>query len=130
AGVADAALLLDRLDAAGIPRGLLSDFPIERKMRIIGLPDGWACKLSSEDVGYLKPHRLPFEAVCDAMEVEPQNILYVGNSYSYDVIGSKNIGMRAAHLASREKKGSIADITFSDYTKLEEWLFSRNADLK
>ncbi|AFG38014.1 HAD family hydrolase [Spirochaeta africana] len=116
---------LQQLDDAGIPRGLLSDFPVKRKMDIVGLPDGWACKLSSEDVGYLKPHPAPFRAVCTELGVQPEHVLYVGNSYSYDVIGSKNAGMWAAHLCRKPRKDSIADVTFSDYTELGEWLFSR-----
>ena len=121
---------LARLDAAGIPRGLLSDFPVLRKMDIVGLPDGWACKLSSENIGYLKPHPAPFQAVCIELGVQPQQVLYVGNSYAYDVVGAKSVGMWAAHLSSSPRKDSIADVTFSDYTELGEWLFSRINEAK
>lgn len=116
---------LDRLDDAGIPRGLLSDFPIDRKIKLVGLSQGWVCKVSSEEVGFLKPHAKPFQAVCEAVQLPPENILYVGNSYSYDVVGAKNSGLWAAHLARKPVKESIADVTFRDYFELGEWLFDR-----
>lgn len=113
-----------RLDKEGIPRGLLSDFPVKRKLDIIGLGEGWSCSMSTEEVGYLKPDVRPFHAAAAEIGVAPENILYVGNSYAYDVIGARAAGMKAAHLSGKTYKDSIADFTFTDYSQLEGWVFS------
>ncbi|GAB6091332.1 HAD family hydrolase [Spirochaeta dissipatitropha] len=115
---------LHRLDKEGIPRGLLSDFPVKRKLDIIGLGEGWSCSMSTEEIGYLKPDIRPFHAAADEIGIPADRILYVGNSYSYDVLGAKAAGMQAAHLSRKTYKDSIADFTFTDYSQLEGWVFS------
>ncbi len=117
---------LDHLTAAGIRTGLLSDFPVQRKLKIIGMDRDWDCILSSEDVGYLKPRIESFTEVCKRLNLPPDHILYVGNSYSYDVIGAKNTGMLAAHVAAKPVSGTKADVTIADYYQLDTWLFDRD----
>ena len=55
-----------------------------------------------------------------AMELEPSQILYVGNSIHFDVRGANNAGMKSAIIASPlkrifSKKIKEADISFSNY---------------
>jgi putative hydrolase of the HAD superfamily len=109
---------VQRLSEAGYQVAVTSDFPVERKLERLGLDDLFDCRLWTEESGYLKPHPEPFLQLAACLGVEPTEVLYVGNSYEYDVIGAKNAGMYAAHLSRRPPADSVADITFSDYRTL------------
>lgn len=109
---------LQALRIAGYRIGALSDFPVVTKLELFGIADLWDCVLSSEDTGYLKPHPEPFRRLAELLEAEPHRILYVGNSYRYDVLGARAAGMRTAHLARRPPRDSLADLTVSRWDEL------------
>jgi HAD superfamily hydrolase (TIGR01549 family) len=46
-------------------------------------------------VGYEKPHPAIFEAALRTMLARPEESLYVGDVYSVDYVGARNIGMQA-----------------------------------
>jgi putative hydrolase of the HAD superfamily len=113
------------LKAKNLLIGALSDFPIEKKLEHLGVAHlvNWAgC---TEMSGYLKPHPAPFEYVSERIKVPLNQILYVGDSYTKDIIGAHNAGMYTALLLphARGKKSKerypLADILFSDYEELE-----------
>jgi putative hydrolase of the HAD superfamily len=93
--------MLDDLQAREIPMGVMSDFPIRGRLQDLGVGDYWKIAFSSEDTGYLKPHRKPFEWISELLHVPIEKILYVGNSFQYDVLGAKSVGMMAAHVAKK-----------------------------
>lgn len=99
---------------------LLSDFPPSQKGDIWGLIPYCDMILGSEEIGALKPSKYPFGIMANALELEPSQILYVGNSVKFDVRGAKNAGMKSAIIASPlkrifSKKIKEADISFSNY---------------
>lgn len=112
--------VIKSIQALGLKTAVMSDFPIGRKLNYFGLENMWDVAVSSEESGYLKPDSRPFLNLSEKLGVPPQEIIYVGNSYSYDVLGSKNVGMIAGHLSPNEKDGSIADFTFSSYSDFIE----------
>jgi putative hydrolase of the HAD superfamily len=116
---------LDRLRRAGIKLALLSDFPPEQKLRNLGLDGMWDLVLCSEVLGALKPDPRPFEELVRRLGLSPGQILYVGNSVSYDIRGAKAAGLRAA-LVSPLRKGRNrtggADFCFRDYRKLAQYV--------
>ena len=57
--------------------------------------------VSSEDVAAYKPHVSIFSAVSDALGVPLTEIVYVGDSRTADVIGSKHAGMHSAWINRR-----------------------------
>jgi putative hydrolase of the HAD superfamily len=112
----------------GLTLGLLSDFPPENKLINLGLGGLWDVVLCSETTGRIKPDPRPFLALAEKMGLPPERILYVGNSVSYDVIGAKKTGMKAALVSSplrknRRKNGS-ADFVFSDYRQLYTYVLN------
>ncbi|MBB6482242.1 HAD family hydrolase [Spirochaeta isovalerica] len=109
-------MVIESIRAMGLKTAVLSDFPIGRKLEYFGLENLWDVELSSEETGYLKPHKRPFEVLSERLGVSPKEVIYVGNSYSYDVTGSKSAGMISGHLSSSERDGTIADFTFSSYS--------------
>ncbi len=117
---------IERMKAGGLRIAVSSDFPVERKLKQLGLDDLFECSLWSEESGYLKPHPEPFLALAECIGEDPSNILYVGNSYEYDIVGAKAVGMRTAHLRRRPVPNSVADVTFRDYRQLAEWVEEKN----
>lgn len=107
--------VIEELRLRGIKLALLSDFPVYPKLRLLGLEGYWEAEISTEDVGYLKPNPEPFLAAAAAVEEESRDCLYVGNNYSYDVVGAKGVGMKTAHLTKRPYNNSLADFSFPTY---------------
>ncbi len=108
---------LAALRERGAQLGVLSDMPPEAKLRGMGL-GGFACAVTSEAAGYLKPNPEPFLYVADLMGVRPERILYVGNHYRYDIAGASAVDMLTAHHACRPERHSRADLTFRRYDSL------------
>ncbi len=52
----------------------------------------------SGDVGVGKPDARVFQATIDALGLEPDRILHVGDSAFYDVAGAAAVGMQAVHM--------------------------------
>ncbi len=99
--------LLQWLQQQAMPLAALSDFPVSHKLETLGVAQFFSCNLSSEDTGYLKPHKAPFIALAQAMGVAPEEILYVGNSYRKDVEGAAAVGMGTVLIGSLPKHVSV-----------------------
>jgi putative hydrolase of the HAD superfamily len=108
---------IEELRAAGLKTAVLSDFPIGRKLEYLGLEGLWDCRLASQESGYLKPRIEPFLMLSECLGERPEHIVYIGNSYEYDIVGASNAGMRTAHLVKRPVNGK-ADISFANYRDL------------
>jgi putative hydrolase of the HAD superfamily len=110
------------LRALGLKLGLLSDYPVEDKLGFLGLRGPWITSFCSEDTGYLKPHRNPFQRLSRDLGVEPRRILYVGDSISFDVRGAAAAGMRTALVGRRDP---AADLCFNSYDCLVDMVQER-----
>jgi putative hydrolase of the HAD superfamily len=119
---------LGALSKAGLKLGLLSDFPPKQKLEYLGFASPWDAVCCSEEVGQLKPASRPFEELARAMGLKSERLLYVGNSLSYDVIGAKKVGMKAALICSplravlQWKGRARADFVFHDYRQLVKYV--------
>ena len=118
---------LKRLKNAHLKLGILSDFPLETKLKNLGLSGFWDAAVCSETVGALKPDPAPFLELARALNSPPDRILYVGNSAAYDIAGAKNVGMAAALIKPFFKKNrrNNADFIFSRYQKLYDYVLGR-----
>jgi len=111
---------LEALKKAGFKMGLMSDFPPERKLEYLGISGFWDVVQCSEYSGVIKPHPLSFNKLAEAMSLPPENILYIGNSHSYDIRGAAGVGMKTAWLKPvlSEKKDPKPDFSFTNYRQL------------
>jgi len=110
-----------KLKKNNIKIALLSDFLVEQKQDVWGILPHCDVAMSCENVGALKPSPFPFIALSKALEVQPEKILYVGNSVDYDAVGAKSVGMKTALIHNKlipQKKSEYVDIFFSDYRQL------------
>jgi putative hydrolase of the HAD superfamily len=124
---------LDDLRKNGVTLGLLSDFPPETKLKNLKISEYWDAVVCSEQTGYLKPDTAAFLEMAKRMGAAPEQILYVGNSVSYDVVGAHKAGMKAAlvrtapFIPMREKRPyaeSKADFIFSGYRQLRDYVLN------
>lgn len=99
----DVRTTLELLKARGIKLAALSDFPIERKLQALGVADLMDYSACAEESGYLKPHPAPFLYMCRKMGVEPQKVLYVGDSCRKDMVGASRVGMSTCLIAPAAK---------------------------
>jgi putative hydrolase of the HAD superfamily len=118
---------LSAFKAKGLKLGLLSDFPPDQKLTNLGLDGLWDAVLCSEKTGRLKPDPRSFLELARKLGATPERILYVGNSVRYDVVGSKNVGMKTALVAPFLLKKFIkpadnATFVFSDYRQLTKYV--------
>ena len=120
--------LLDRLRAKGYKLGALSDFPCERKLELLGLADKFDVAMTSEETGFVKPDRAAFDLMAQRLAVPNGEILYVGNSESYDVQGARSAGMRTALISRKRNIRSAADLVFYDWSALELYISNQAAD--
>ena len=109
-----------RLKEAGFKIGILSDFPPEQKGSVWDILPLCDVALDSEAVGALKPSRIPFLKLAEALNTPCERILYVGNSKAYDIAGASAVGMKTAYIVNPlvsffRKKPPYADISFSNY---------------
>jgi len=118
-------LVIEDLKRRGVKLGVLSDFPVKEKLKFLHIDGVWDYEYSSEEVGYLKPNPEPFHHMAEALGCTPENIIYVGNHYDYDIVGASDAGMKTAYLSKR-KNNPLPDITFSKYTDFIPKLKSLN----
>lgn len=110
------AATLARLREDGLRLGIVSDSPfVRKKLAALGLTAGWGGVVSADEAGALKPNPEPFLLVLKRLQVEPEEVLFVGNSYAHDVVGAHRVGMRAAHLTRRPVSAGVAAVSFPNY---------------
>lgn len=123
----DSIELIKDLKKQGFKIALLSDFPPEQKGEIWGIKNICDVILGTEQIGALKPSTMPFHIMAEKLGISEEEILYVGNSHQYDIIGAKNANMKTAWLlypiqSFFGKKSKIADINFCHFKQLRKIL--------
>ena len=92
----------------GVRMGVVSNttnprFMKENEMQAAGLKPYFEFAIYSSDTPYRKPHPSIFELAIENLNMKPEEILFVGDNISMDVIGAKNVGMKSAWI-NRERK--------------------------
>ncbi|MCX5770597.1 MAG: HAD family hydrolase [Candidatus Hydrogenedentes bacterium] len=100
-GADEARVLLDRLRGR-YRLGLVSNYPdgaaIRASLDKVKLAEYFESVVVSGDIGYCKPHPLPFSRSAAELGVAPGEIVFVGDNWLADVQGAKRAGMQAVHL--------------------------------
>jgi len=78
----------------------------------------------SEEVGHLKPDRRIFEYAAEKAGSRPDQLLYVGDSHSSDILGGSQSGWKTAWYTQNEAEPAshIADFTFHHFSQLVQAL--------
>jgi putative hydrolase of the HAD superfamily len=91
--------LLDSLHDRGLKTGLVSNafdpgWLLHRDLEQMGLGERLDVAVFSSEVGRRKPDESIFRAALQALEVEPEDALFVGDRRYEDVRGAKELGMK------------------------------------
>lgn len=65
-----------------------------QKLETLGIKDLFHCIVLSEEVGIRKPDPRIFWKATTSLDMEPEECLYVGDSYGTDILGAKKAGMQ------------------------------------
>jgi 2-haloalkanoic acid dehalogenase type II len=106
----DAPALLAGLLAQGLRLGIISNWSADltEYLERQGLAMYFEAIIASEAVGSAKPHREIFLKGLTAMGCSPREAVHVGDDYWADVVGAREIGMRAV-LIDRDGEDPHAD---------------------
>ena len=117
----EAPAVLADLRQRGLRLGLLTNAyaPMwlrDRELARVGLaPELFHARVSTADVGYLKPHPAAFQAVLDALDVAPQEAVFVGDNLYADIGGAQNVGMKAIlRIGADHVAGTANDLSGPD----------------
>jgi HAD superfamily hydrolase (TIGR01549 family) len=88
--------------------GLISNFDDSETGHLImadtGIRDLFDAVIISADTGYRKPNPLIFKQILELMRLQPEDILFVGDTPHDDVLGSKGVGMHSAWIRTRNHR--------------------------
>ncbi|GII59498.1 hydrolase [Planotetraspora thailandica] len=96
----DSLAALDGL-AADYRQAVLSNSSLsyqDRKLRILGVRDHFEAVLCAAELGVSKPEAAAFHAACDALNLDPGEVLYVGNEPDIDAGGAVAAGLAGVWL--------------------------------
>ena len=96
-----------------------------KKIEVLGLEQYSDIFIISEEVGVMKPHPKVFDLATEKSSTSRGHILYVGDSYSSDIIGGKNAGWKTAWytaFVTEIKKDQTADFLFDQFPHLIDYL--------
>jgi putative hydrolase of the HAD superfamily len=90
--------LLDFLSRRGIKMGVLSDYPPELKLHALGVAGRFSVVLCATDpeIGLFKPHPRGFLVAAARWQVDPSEVLVVGDRPDADAAGAAAAGMPCA----------------------------------
>ena len=109
----DALPVLDELRRAGIRIGLVSNGARDLAEFVVHHGLDVDAAVGSRAHGKTKPHETIFRAALDALGVEPEEAVMVGDSIEDDIEGARALGMRAL-LVDREGRYPDAPDALSD----------------
>jgi HAD superfamily hydrolase (TIGR01549 family) len=101
--------LLRFLTRRGLQIGVLSDYPADAKLRALGL-DGWFSVVlcsSDPEIGALKPDPRGFLAACERWQLDPGEVLVVGDRFDVDAAGADAAGMPSVIIGRQPRIESI-----------------------
>lgn len=125
----EVAEVLAHLRAQGLQLGIITNafHPIwmrDRELQGHGLsPNLFACRVSSADVGHLKPHPATFETTMARLGIIANEGVFIGDNLAADIGGAQGVGMKAvlrirAETPPKEPDGIVPDAIINNLQDL------------
>lgn len=104
-GIEDLFKTLDLLDIkyAALSNSSFTQSTLKYELEEYGLYPNFEFILSSCDYCIRKPNKIIFDLAQRKLDVDPENIWFIGDSYKYDIEGSKNAGMQPIWYNSKNR---------------------------
>ena len=112
--------LIDSLCEKGIMIAVCTDLTAHiqhRKLIALGLSDDIFCLVTSEEAGREKPASEMFALCLEKLGLPAEEVCYIGDNYSKDIVGAKACGMKAIWFHPEKPAGQ-------QYREIEETLLS------
>lgn len=107
---------LEQVHSQGVKIAVFSDFPLAGKLQTLGIDELVDYAHSTEESGYLKPSAKAFSFLLDRLQVDPSQVLYMGDSYTKDCCGAKQAGMHSCLITKNTHKSfPEADLVVSSW---------------
>jgi HAD superfamily hydrolase (TIGR01549 family) len=112
--------LLEELRAQGLHLSMISNMMLPGKLLIEKLRESAILQYFdtvtiSSNIGFIKPHREIFLRTLRKDKLEPANTLFVGDTYSQDVLGARAVGMKTVWLHHVRRPSTLVDGPAPDY---------------
>ncbi|MFE7469507.1 HAD family hydrolase [Streptomyces sp. NPDC057499] len=94
--------------AGGYRHAVLSNSSIrnqDHKLRVLGVRDRFEAVVCAVELGVSKPEAGAFHAACEALDLEPGEVAYVGDEPDIDAAGAAAAGLRGIWLDRKERGG-------------------------
>jgi len=121
--------LLQDVRAMRIPTAIVTDLTAQiqfRKIVYFGLDHYFDYIVTSEEAGFDKPHRGPFEIALEKINVVNQNVWFVGDNPINDIQGAKSsiqaVTLQKIHAGINPEQ--TADAHFNDFSQIRQLLSS------
>ena len=102
---ADALTAIRRLRKLGLKIGVLANSWPTNEVHAKELLSGEVDRVVfSHKIGFRKPHRRAYDAICSELGVKPQKCLFVSDEIFEDLWGARRLGMQTAHV--RRERGA------------------------
>jgi len=110
--------VLDTLERNDIKAGIISNTPfpgavLEEELARHNLAHRFSFLITSSEYGFRKPHSRIFQIAVKKMNLEPQDIWFVGDKLEYDIRGAIDYGLYPVWYNPRNEPGKV------DYEYLE-----------
>ena len=99
--------LFNFIKSSDIKIGICTDLTVRiqhKKIRKLGIGQYIDAIVTSEEAGREKPNRGIFEMILKKLEIDRQEVLYVGDNYDRDIVGAFDMGIKAVLYSSNNKK--------------------------
>ena len=105
---------LERVRERGLKMGVVSNIESEQRLRkelgLIELSGFFPVLVASGSVGYAKPAKQIFDIAASLVQLEPEEILFVGDDLERDYQGALRAGMNPALVDRVERYRDLTDI--------------------
>ncbi len=104
---------------------ILTDLTAEiqyRKINHLGIGKYVDCLVTSEEVLFDKPHPIMFYTALSKMQLQPSEVIMIGDSWSKDIQGAQNIGIKAIYFTSNADNLDNDVLYISNFIDLEQKL--------
>lgn len=119
-------IVADRFPVGIVTNGFLETQ--QKKIEVMNLNQFTDNFIITEEIGVMKPHPKVFDIATERAGTERDQILYVGDSYSSDVIGGRNAGWQTAWFTAFMndiEDEQTADFMFDQFPMLTHYLNGR-----